>query len=251
VLVLHGYSGSGAEVDEAYLKLSPEAAKRGFLYATPDGTADKDHKRFWNATDACCDFFGSQQVDDSAYLSAVIDGIAARFAVDRTRVYVLGHSNGAFMAYRMACDHADKIAAIVSLSGAMWNDPTRCRPRRPVGILEIHGTADGTVHYRGGDLGAPDGALPVPRVYPSATQTVADWVAFNGCDTVADTTVPPLDLDSSISGAETTILRYAAGCGGHVRVELWSIQGGAHIPSLSAQFLPAVFDFLYAHKSGT
>lgn len=248
VLVLHGYTASGA-TEAAYLKVSAEAAKRGFLYAAPDGTYDQDHERFWNATDACCDFFGSQ-IDDSTYLSAVIESIATHFAVDRTRVYLLGHSNGAFMAYRMACDHADKIAAIVSLSGAMWNDPTRCHPSRPVGILEIHGTADSIVHYGGGDLGAPNGALQVPRAYPAATQTVADWVAYNGCDTFADISVPPLDLDSTIPGAETRVLRYAAGCRGNVRVELWSIQGGAHIPALSAQFLPAVFDFLSAHTSG-
>jgi len=260
VLVLHGYMTTGAKEDANYLKIGPEAAKRGFLYATPDGTQDKDYNQFWNATDACCDYFGSG-IDDATYLNAVIDSIAAHFSVDRKRVYVLGHSNGAFMAYRMACDHADKIAAIVSLSGAMWNDPSRCHPTKSVGILEIHGTVDYVVRYRGGnltdvltDIGqyAPS---KVPRIYPTAAQTVADWVAYNGCDTVADTTVPPLDLDPTLSGpnltaAETTVLRYAAGCKGHVRVELWSIRGGGHTPTLSAQFLPAVFDFLYAHSSG-
>jgi polyhydroxybutyrate depolymerase len=252
VLVLHGYTGSGADVDGDYFKLSAESAKRGFLYATPDGTLDKDGNRFWNATDVCCDFFGSQ-VDDSAYLNAVIDSISAHFAVDTKRVYVLGLSNGAFMAYRLACDHADKIAAIVSLSGAMWNDPTRCTPTKPVGILEIHGTMDDKISYGGGDWSEldlkPIAPPKVPRIYPAATQTVVDWVAYNGCAAVADTTVPPLGLDTTIPGATTTILRYAEGCRGHVRVELWSIQGGVHTPTLSVQFLPAVLDFLYAHTS--
>jgi polyhydroxybutyrate depolymerase len=49
------------------------------------------------------------------------------------------------MAYRMACDHADQVAAIVSLAGAMYEDTARCTPSEPVGVLQIHGTADDTI----------------------------------------------------------------------------------------------------------
>ena len=51
IVLLHGYTSSGAG-QEGYFKLTPEAEKRGFLYATPDGTQDTRGNRFWNATDA-------------------------------------------------------------------------------------------------------------------------------------------------------------------------------------------------------
>jgi polyhydroxybutyrate depolymerase len=90
--------------------------------------------RFWNATDACCDVDASG-VDDSSYLAGLINEIGSHVAVDPRRVFVVGHSNGAFMSYRMACDHADTIAAIVSLAGAPPADPAACRPTEPVAIL--------------------------------------------------------------------------------------------------------------------
>src|SRR5688572_27262361 len=102
VVLLHGYTSNGAQ-QAAYFGLPAVADKEGFLLATPDGTRDRLGNRFWNATDACCDFFRSG-VDDVAYIDAVIDDIAAKYPVDPARVFVAGHSNGAFMAHRYACD---------------------------------------------------------------------------------------------------------------------------------------------------
>ena len=71
-------------------------------------------------------------MDDSAYLSALIDQIKGTYAVDARRVYLVGHSNGGYMAYRMACDHADQLTAIVSLAGSTWQrpGPVCAEPRR-------------------------------------------------------------------------------------------------------------------------
>src|SRR5262245_23585189 len=71
VILLHGYTATGA-LQESYFKLTPVADAQGFLYATPDGTIDAAGKRFWNATDACCNVFGAP-VDDVAYIGAIID----------------------------------------------------------------------------------------------------------------------------------------------------------------------------------
>jgi polyhydroxybutyrate depolymerase len=237
VVMLHGY-GVSAAIEESYLRLTPLSDQRGFLYVHPDGTVDPIGNQFWNATEACCNIFASP-VNDSTYLSDVIASVSARYSVDPKRVYVMGHSNGGFMAHRMACDHADQIAAIVSLAGAMFADPAECAPASAVSVLEIHGTADGTIAYDGGNiLGNP---------YPSAPVTIGDWVAFDGCTNTPNTSLPPLDLDSSLAGAETTIQQFAAGCMAGSDVELWTIQGGAHIPALSAQFSPDLIDFLLAH----
>ena len=64
VVLLHGYTASGA-VQETYLQLQKQADAQGFLYVHPDGTLDASKNRFWNATDACCDFQGTD-VDDEA-----------------------------------------------------------------------------------------------------------------------------------------------------------------------------------------
>src|SRR4029078_9851528 len=96
LIVLHGYGSSGREHD-LYFRLGELAAERGYFYVHPDGTGyDDDGNRFWNATDACCDF-DHRGVDDAAYLAGVITGIQASFAVDPKRIDVIGHSNGGFM----------------------------------------------------------------------------------------------------------------------------------------------------------
>jgi polyhydroxybutyrate depolymerase len=240
VIMLHGYTATGAR-QESYLKLTAESDRRGFLYVYPDSTKDREGHTFWNATDACCNVYGST-VDDSGYLSRLIDAVKARFTVDGRRVYLVGHSNGGFMSYRMACDHADQITAIVSLAGAMWNDVSRCQPSRPVSVLEIHGTSDETILFDGGRIAG--------HAYPSVATTVADWRQLDGCSDTASPNPPaPQDLVSDVGGAETTATVYATGCRAGSRVELWTMAHATHVPPFTGDFAPAVIDFLYAQVS--
>jgi polyhydroxybutyrate depolymerase len=209
-----------------------------FLSAYPDGTIDGFGNRFWNATPACCDIFATG-VDDSGYLSGVIDSIAARYTVDPKRVYVMGPSNGGFMSYRMACEHADQTAAIASLAGAMFDDISSCTLAEPVSVFEIHGTADGTINYNGGSI--------LSHPYPSAPTSVADWVSLDGCDNSPDLSRPPLDMVTTRAGAETDVTRYEAGCSSGTGIELWTMNGGSHVPGFTTVCAPAVIDFLLAH----
>jgi len=234
VVLLHGYRSNAAQ-QESYFKLTAEADRRGFLYAMPEGTTDRNGLQFWNATDACCDIYRTG-VDDSGYLSRLLDTVESSYSVDAARVYLVGHSNGGFMAYRMACEHSTQITAIVSLAGAMDNDTSSCKPERPVSVLQIHGTADNTIEIDGG----ANGQYP----YPSAATTVDTWRRLDGCGEQAETPAP-IDLDAAVSGAETTVTRYAAGCRDGSRVELWTIKDSGHVPRLSEDFAPAVVDFLY------
>ena len=242
VILLHGYTNTGGEV-EGYLRFLDVIDQYGFLYAHPDGTDDAFGNPFWNATDACCNFFGSQ-VDDSQYLLDLVNEISAQLNVDERRIYFAGHSNGGFMSYRMACDHPDVVAAVASLAGATFDDPNDCSPPEPVHVLQIHGTSDDVIQYGGGEiLGNP---------YPGAVETVEEWAGFDGCSLIPDGSAPPIDLDTSIPGDETTVFRYETGCAEGGSSELWSIAGGAHSPNVSATFAPLVMDYLYAHpKPGT
>jgi len=235
IIVLHGYGANGA-VQAEYLRLTQLVDSAGFLLLAPDGTLDATGNRFWNATDACCDF-GGINVDDVAYIHGLIDDVELDYNVDRKRVYLVGHSNGAFMAHRMACDDAAEIGAIVSLAGATFEDATLCKPSEPVSILDIHGDADDTILYNGGTTVHP---------YPSEMQTMTDWQVHDQCTPGLVTDPTTLNLDSRLPGNETTIQRFD-GCARGTDVELWTIHGGAHIPTFTNDIGTDIWQWLSDH----
>ena len=238
VVVLHGYGGNGAGAKE-YFKLEAEARGRGFLTVHPDGTEDSSGKQFWNATDACCQLTATES-DDSAFLTALIDRVEETFSVDPKRVFFAGHSNGGFMSYRMACEHADRIAAIVSVAGATFADVSACTPSQPVSVLQLHGTSDVVISFTGGSI--------VGDLYPAALTSVTTWAAYNGCDTApeAGAASKSLDLDEYLAGKDSSVTAFA-GCPAGGAVALWTIDGGSHQPALTTEFASRIMDFLLAH----
>ena len=249
LISLHGFGSNGHDM-EVSTKLGAVADARGIVYLLPDGTRNGNNDTFWNATDACCDMDGSD-VDDSSYLAGLIDEIATHVAVDTQRVYIVGHSNGAFMSYRMACDHADAIAAIVSIAGASFKDPADCQPSEPVSILQIHGTADDNVRPEGGNA---QGVLPSGKNqladYPSTLATLEAWAAYDGCSGELTPTGRTLDLERTLEGTtgpnETTVSAFE-GCPAGGSVELWQIAGGSHFPQWTPTFAETLIDYLLAH----
>jgi polyhydroxybutyrate depolymerase len=235
VVLLHGYGAAG-KVQEYLFGLKKVADERRFLYLHPDGTFDATGKRHWNATNACCGF-GVSTADDVGYLTGLLDEVEARYAVDKKRVYFLGHSNGGFMSYRMACELGGRVAGVASLAGATFASADDCKPAAPVSALQIHGTADDLVLY--------DGGLFYGQPYPSAKKTVELWAGYDGCSGEPEAG-DPVDVEPNIAGAESTVLTYKS-CKEGSAVSLWSIQGGAHIPALGDGFRFGVMDFLLAH----
>lgn len=234
IVVLHGY-GQGADYDS--LGLEPLAEQDGVLLAYLAGTVDGLARRFWNASEVCCNFFAAP-VDDVTYVRAVIDDVSRRRPVDPKRVYVAGFSNGAFMAHRLACELPDRIAAIVAVSGVNATD--NCRPRQPVAVLQVHGDADPVVHYLGGRLGAGSAE------YPSVTTSIEGWRDLNGCDQAPEVEETVLDVASELRGRETSITRYQR-CAGGGAAELWTVHGGSHDIAFSPAFAREVWGFLAAH----
>jgi len=235
VILLHGFGASGL-VQELVFRLQPESDARGFLYAHPDGTVDTDGKRFWNATDACCDF-GQTMVDDVAYLAGLVEEIGEHHAVDPKRVFFTGHSNGGFMSHRLACERSDLIAAVASLAGSTFLDPAKCNATHPVSVLQIHGTKDDSVLYEGETINGVG--------YPSAVETTAIWASKNGCDALAIQDAP-IDIDALLEGTETLVTRHDH-CEPGGSAELWTMQDASHIPGLGPNFAPALVDWLFAH----
>ena len=201
VILLHGYTSSGQRVDN-YFKISNLVDDYGFLFVAPDGTQETTGRqnRFWNASDACCNFFESE-VDDSGYIHSIIEEMQKIYNVDGRRIYLIGHSNGGFMSYRMAYEHSDKVSAIVSLAVANHREQ-RDPPPNAVHILQIHGTNDRTIDFQGGDT--REYFYGRGGRYPGALRSVRRSADYNGCgETGAGRELR--DLEASLPGHETGV----------------------------------------------
>ena len=229
--MLHSASTSGAH-QERYMKLAPVAKRLGMIYIAPDGTVGADGRRVWNAAKACCQKSGTP-VDDIAYINSLIDEIAKKVPVDQSRIYFIGHSNGAFMSLAFACA-TGRAAGVVSLAGAMDGDAT-CATDKPFSFLQIHGVADKTIKIDGGILNG--------YRYTSAQETLNRVAAVNKC--AANSVVPAAfskkDFDPTITGAETTVISLDK-CA--KPVTYWRIARGAHSPKLPANFAEQVLTFI-------
>jgi polyhydroxybutyrate depolymerase len=232
VLLLHGYTSSG-ESQARYFDLDSAVDRRGFILVKPNGTPDPAGHRYWNAGR----HLSPKAPDDLAYLTAVLQDVVTAFGADANRIFVVGHSNGAFMANRLACERSDRIAAMVSLAGAV--DPAACHPAQPVSVLTVHGTTDPLIQYDGGSAG-------FLGTYVSAEATLAFWAKADGC-AGAKTPGKPLHLTCNSTTAETSVFTYA-GCPAGIGVEHWKLEDIGHIPNFALPAWPdAVLDFFWAH----
>lgn len=142
VLGFHGGGGNAAQFIEN-TAMNEIADRYGFIAVYPQGTAKSGFlsKKFrtWNAG-ACCGPAMEHNIDDVAFVAALIDDLERRFNIDRSRVYATGISNGAQMSYRLACELSDRITAVAAIAGQ--GNYTPCKPERAVPVLHIHGTED-------------------------------------------------------------------------------------------------------------
>ena len=246
IFSLHGYTDNGPGV-ESYFNLSQQVDSKEFLYCVPQGTTDLSGAPFWNGTDACCDIFNTN-VDDSGYLRELIEIIQAEYSVDEFSIHFTGISNGGFMSYRMACEHADLVASIAPLAGVTFLDLADCSPSEPVHVLHIHGTADSTIEY--------DGGCFFFSCYPGAEESALTWTDYNGCDLVGEDGGPAFNLDWDVGGNETTSTIYEQNCNQNATVELWTMTGSEHVPRFRRNsdgpeqnlFAPLISDWLLNHR---
>lgn len=219
VVVLHGFGANGF-LESLYLGLNQQVDNKQYVLVTPDGLRNAEGSRFWNATPACCASTEEERaVDDVAYIRGLIEEAAATYSIDTRRVGLYGHSNGGFMALRLACEASDLVTTVISLAGSTWENADACSPATyPVSVMVLHGTQDETIPYNGR-----------PGIYPGAEETAERFAILGGCDPEASTRLSDVDMDGSISGAETGRLRYE-NCLRRPTVELWTINDGPHIP---------------------
>jgi poly(3-hydroxybutyrate) depolymerase len=157
VIVLHGGLGNAERIasqqSESALNLDAIADQRGFIVAYLDGTPVartlNDRMLGWNAGGDCCGLPAKNDVDDVGYIAGAVNDLVGRFGVDRRQVFGIGHSNGAMMAQRVACE-TTVFAAIVAVSGPLTLDTSHCSAAAGRRVLAIHGADDQNVPIAGG-----------------------------------------------------------------------------------------------------
>lgn len=224
VLAFHGGGGNAAGFQE-YAGLDAIADREGFAVAYPNGTgrpAFGDRLLTWNSG-RCCGWALEQRADDVGFALVVIESAAKLARIDRARVYATGHSNGAMLAYRLAAEAADQIAAIVPVAGAM-NLKKPFAPSRPVPVLHIHSTGDPRALYAGGARKSLGGVMIHHEPVLGALQL---WEKGNGCSGAAKE-LERRAIPAPNGDGEQVAVHLAASCPNGAAVELWKLSGVGH-----------------------
>jgi polyhydroxybutyrate depolymerase len=232
IVLIHG-DGATGQLQQAYLHLGDAADAAGAYVALPTGTRNPMGFLVWN--DGITEH--SITTDDVAYLGSVIDQAVAMLPVDPHRIYFIGHSNGGFMAYRMACAEADRIAGIAAINAGDQPFDTTCTPSRPVSVLHMHGTMDDVISFDG-----------VTGVFAGAVESTQRWALRAGCDIGTTHSPAAFDMDSAVTGNETIATDYIMGCTG-ARVSLFTMTGSGHIPVFTAAAGQQMVDWLLAQSA--
>ncbi len=149
VLLLHGGGGDANSLIRS-AGMDAIADREKFIVVYPEGTGKKiGKKRFsvWNGG-RCCGKAKEENVDDVGFLAEVIRRVKSDYRIDSNRVFMSGHSNGAIMSYRFACDRPDLITAIAPVGSV--GDERDCTPTKKLSVLHIHGKLDECARFNGG-----------------------------------------------------------------------------------------------------
>lgn len=242
VIGMHGGAGNARHFEETY-HFSEKSNEAQFIAVYPEGVKSDGPlgARTWNAG-TCCDYAVEQNVDDVKFLSELIDHLTAEYKVDPKRVYATGMSNGGMMAYRLACELSDKIAAIAGVSTSMGMS-TPCDPNGPVSILHIQSKLDESVPFEGG-VGVRG------NYFPPIDSVLNVWSGLNSCTNMPESTSFDnyLFTEWNTCAESTAIKYYLTEDGGH------SWPGGekgtffADPPSTALNATDLIWDFFQEHR---
>jgi polyhydroxybutyrate depolymerase len=220
VVALHG-AFSTARKFERESGFSLLADRERFLVVYPQGIGLGDLFRHWNSGH-CCGKARKMNLDDVGFVLASVDDVARRNPVDRARLYLVGFSNGGMLAYRIAAEHPEVVAAVAVASGTIggvpaanepeWSVP---RPKQPVSVLALHGRADTHIPYDGGRAAQSRGKSSAISV----ARSIRLWVDADGCQ--------PEPQVESMSGGRVERQAWS-GCRDDSEVVLYSIDVWGH-----------------------
>ena len=201
LLHFHGFGGMAADhLDWADFR--PQAEAHGFILVVPQGSL-LEGETHWNTSPLGGD--NKSEAEDFGFVEALLDEIAVPYAIDPTRVYAAGYSNGGMFAHALACYRSERIAGIAAVSGVMLDDVGAC-DAPPTAVIILHGTSDFVLPYEGGDG------------WPSTAEAVDYWVGQNGISGTPATETRG-DVESFV---------YTGGTAG-MEVHHHKVNGGDHV----------------------
>jgi polyhydroxybutyrate depolymerase len=235
VLNFHG-GGGNAGNQKSYSRMDEAADRDGYIAVYPNGTGGIGGRLLtWNAG-TCCGSAAANRVDDVGFVVALLDDLARRMPYDRARVYATGLSNGSMMAYRLAAETPENIAAVAGVAGAM--SLQRFSPAKPVPVMHIHSVDDQRALYNGG-LG-PAFPLTNTRVFHQPVDSmIGKWLAHNGCPAQPQVTGRVRGKRGGAAAAHAAT-RYQYGpCRAGTEVVFWKLTGAGHVwPGGQQNYLP-------------
>jgi polyhydroxybutyrate depolymerase len=155
--------------------------------------------------------------DDIEFFNKLLDKIANKYSVDQSRVYATGLSDGGFMATKVGCAMADRIAAVGPVAAAMPKTMV-CLPARPIPVLMINGTDDPIVKYDGAS--AKPGRIATISVEDSAKE----FAKLNHCSEKPSHS----KVRAHEKGGKDTEIATFEGCQQNASVVLYSVKGGGN-----------------------
>ena len=216
VLALHGRSGDGAGMARL-TDFDTRAERHGFIVVYPD--AAQNHWNYLHGVPGA-----PEGPDDVDFLVALIDAIGQAYPVDPERVYVVGISNGGYMAQRLACETDGPFRAFASVgAGGFGVMPQICRPGQAIDALFIHGTADRMVPWEG--VAVRDAQGNQQTVALSISDSLKFWARGNGCNPNIGMRELPR---TGLSPATRVRLYQSRECADGARVALYAVLGGGH-----------------------
>ena len=219
VLVLHGAGGSGDYVLERD-GWAAKADEAGFIAVAPDGLPA--FPRLKATAGANPAIWNSGQlnpkspraaVDDVVYVSRLLDRLNEALPYDDQQVFVVGHSNGGMMAFRLASELSERFAAVGAVAGLLTLENPQ--PKKLLPTLCMLGSKDPLMPIDGGEVKLPWGT----RQYKPVSESLGTWAKAIGCEAepkiVSDEDqVHKVEYLSRSNGPTLTVL-YLEGHGHH------------------------------------
>jgi polyhydroxybutyrate depolymerase len=221
VIALHGSGGTGEGI-RMHVRLDAVADREKFVAVYPDAIGS-----LWSygrPINQPMPTVAGATVDDVGYIRRLIHDLVDRKIADPSRIYVIGLSRGGLMAYTLACELADRIAAAAPLiAGMTEHQRDDCKPARPVPVLVLAGTSDTEMAFKG--------APGLQGRLLSVADTMEFWRSRHGCVRSDTQRLPHRDPRDA---TQLTVLEWS-GCRSNAKLRLYQVEGGGHqIPTLAS-----------------
>jgi polyhydroxybutyrate depolymerase len=220
---------TGDKMVDLTVDLNGLANEAGFIVVYPDGV-----EKHWNdGRDIQTWRASAEDIDDVGFIAVLIEHLSDSYAIDPSRTYALGISNGGMMSYRLACELPETFAAVAAVVASMSEElAASCAPSQSISVLVMNGERDHLVPGEGGTIRF--GRREFGEVISTA-DTMAFWAAKNDCSPMPTIT---WEKDSDPQDGTRVRSEVYGQCRNGTGVVLYAIEGGGHTWPGGLQYLP-------------